>query len=58
MKHKVGTVIERLGLMLTFYAWGCWAPSWFRDTSWVIAGLTLGCVLVVVGGVMTVKPAA
>jgi hypothetical protein len=55
MKSKLGAAIERTGLILMFYAFGCWAPIWLRDTPWVIVALLLGSVLSIVGGFMALK---
>ena len=58
MKNKLGAAIERTGLILTFYAFGCWAPVWLRDTPWVLVALFVGCVLSIVGGFVATKHTA
>ena len=43
--------MERLGLILTFYAFGCFAPDSIRNIPWLVIGLLiLGCLLTIIGG--------
>ena len=55
MKNKLGGAVEKTGLIITFYAFGCWAPVWLRDTPWVLVALFAGGVLSIVGSFMATK---